>query len=184
MRALVLTFVRLGPALVYAVASIFAASILLLAAYPSSAFAWALYLTILPVLRTPMMLLLDVQGVEVAGVVVVMASFAIFGVYLELHKKRLLRLRFIHAHSALLVLVLANSGASSAQASLIGLSLPRLLNGDWSVWAPATMLGTTLLGLVCATCFATHVDIIQRMRMRANIDRMLSRQVRSFMSHN
>lgn len=85
MRVFVLTFVRLGPALVYAIGAVFAASMLLLAMYPSRPFAWALYLTMLPVLRLPLMLL-SAAGMGAWELLIAFASMAIFGVYLAFHR--------------------------------------------------------------------------------------------------
>jgi hypothetical protein len=76
MRTLVLTFVRLGPTLVYAAGMLFAASIILLATFPGNPLSWALYLTLLPVLRLPAFVLLDLPGVEVWHAIAALASIA------------------------------------------------------------------------------------------------------------
>ncbi len=162
MRALVLTFVRLGPALVYAAGAIFALSIVLLAVYPSSALAWALYLTTLPVLRLPAFMLLDISGVEVWHLFAMLASFAACGVYLALLPKRFPRMRFVHAHIALLVLILANTGANSPEASGLGPSLPG--NTHWSLPTPTTLLGAALMTLAALACLSSHAEIIRRIR--------------------
>ena len=162
MSALVLTFVRLGPALIYAVGAIFALSIVLLAVYPSSVLAWAMYLTTLPVLRLPAFMLLDISGMEVWHLIAALTSLAACGVYLALLPKRFPRMRFVHAHVALLVLILANAGANSPQASGLGPSLPGSIH--WSLPIPTTMLGTALIILAALACLSSHVEIIRRVR--------------------
>jgi len=162
MRSLVLTFVRLGPAVVYAVGAIFAVSMVLLAVYPSSALAWALYLTILPVLRLPAFMLLSISGVEVWHLIAALASLAACGVYLALLPKRLPKTRFVHAHVALLVLILANTGANSLEAS--GFGPPPPGNTYWSLPIPTTLLGTALIILAALACLSSHAEIIRRVR--------------------
>ena len=174
MRVLVLTFVRLGPALVYAIGAVFAASMLLLAMYPSRPFAWALYLTLLPVLRLPLMLL-SVAGMGAWELLAAFALMAIFGVYLTFHPKRFLRARFVHAHVALLGLVLANAAASTAAAGRSGASLPGYV--DWSLPLPTALLGTVLIIVAALACLFTHAEIIRRIRIRASIDRLLAHRV-------
>ena len=172
MRVLVLTFVRLGPALVYAIGAVFAASMLLLAMYPSRPFAWALYLTLLPVLRLPLMLL-SVAGMGAWDLLAAFASMAIFGVYLTFHPKRFLRARFVHAHVALLGLVLSNAAASTSEAGRIGASsLPGYV--DWSLPLPTALLGTALIIWAALACVSTHAEIIRRIRIRANMGRLLA----------
>ncbi|WP_431322940.1 hypothetical protein [Rhizobium sp. YTU87027] len=166
MRNLVLKCVRLGPTLVYAVGATFAVSMLLLALYPSSPFVWALYMTILPLMRLPVFMLLSIPNVPISGVVAVLASASAIGVYLSFHPQQFLRTRFIHSHTALIALVFANIGTSSAQASLIVYALPRMRNGDWSVLMPATLLGTTLFCLVSLACLSSHAEIITAIRER------------------
>ncbi|MDK4733605.1 hypothetical protein [Rhizobium sp. CNPSo 3490] len=174
MRVLVLTVVRLGPALVYAIGAIFAASMLLLAMYPSRPFAWALYLTLLPVLRLPLMLL-SVAGMGAWELLAAFASMAIFGVYLSFHPKRFLRARFVHAHIALIGLVLANAAASTTEAGRSGTSLPGYV--DWSLPLPTALLGTALIILAALACLSTHAEIIRGIRIRACIDRLLEHRV-------
>ncbi|MBB2701823.1 UNVERIFIED_ORG: hypothetical protein GGI66_006549 [Rhizobium esperanzae] len=171
MRVLVLTFVRLGPALVYAIGAVFAASMLLLAMYPSRPFAWELYLTMLPVLRLPLMLL-SVAGMGAWELLFTLASMTIFGVYLSFHPKRFLRARFIHAHVAMLGLVLSNAAASTAEAGRIGASIPGYV--DWSLPLPTALLGTALIIWATLACLSTHAEIIRRIGMRAIIDRLLA----------
>ncbi|MBX4936797.1 hypothetical protein [Rhizobium binae] len=171
MRVLVLTLVRLGPALVYAIGAVFAASMLLLAMYPSRPFAWELYLTMLPVLRLPLMLL-SVVGMGAWDLLAVFTSLVIFGVYLSFHPKRFLRARFVHAHVALLGLVLANAAASTAEAGRVEASMPGYV--DWSLPLPTALLGTALIIWAALACVSTHAEIIRRILVRASIHRLLT----------
>lgn len=171
MRFLVLTFVCLGPAAVYAIGAVFAASMLLLAMYPSRPFSWELYLTMLPVLRLPLMLL-SVAGMGAWELLAAFASLAIFGVFLSFHPKRFLRARFVHAHVALLGLVLANAAASTAEAGRVGTSLPGYV--DWSLPLPTALLGTALIIWAALACVSTHAEIIRRIRIRASIHRLMA----------
>ncbi|MFT2212896.1 hypothetical protein ACLJYM_13510 [Rhizobium giardinii] len=164
MRALILTFVRLGPTLVYAAGMLFAASIILLATFPGNPSSWALYLTLLPVLRLPAFVLLDLPGVEVWHAIAALASIAACGVYFALQPKRFIRARFIHAHVALLVLIVANAGAHSSQAVGLGLTPPGEYH--WSLPIPTTPLGAALAMLVVLGCLSTHAEIIRRIRTR------------------
>ncbi|MBW9061951.1 hypothetical protein JNB71_01345 [Rhizobium herbae] len=164
MRAVVLTFVRLGPTFVYAAGMLFAASIILLAAFPGNPSSWALYLTLLPVLRRPAFVLLDLPGVEVWHVIAALASVAACGVYFAAQPKRFIRARFCHAHVALLALIFANTGAHSPQAVGLGPTLPGAYH--WSLPIPATLLGTALVALVALACLSIHAEIIRRIRIR------------------
>ncbi|MGO7055290.1 hypothetical protein ACC805_25945 [Rhizobium ruizarguesonis] len=101
---------------------------------------------------------------------------AIFGVYLAFHPKRFLRARFVHAHVALLGLVLANAAASTAEAGRSGASLPAGYI-DWSLPLPTALLGTALIVVAALACLFTHAEIIRRIRIRARIDRLLAHRV-------
>lgn len=159
MRALVLMSVRLGPTFVYAAGAIFAASMILLALFPSSPSAWWLYLTMRPVLRLPMFLLLRIPGVEAWHLMVALVSMAVIGVFLALKPKRYLRARFVHAHVALLALIGANAWASRAVSSSLG---PSVHGGiDWTPAMPATWLGTVLLAAAALACLSCHSEIVR-----------------------
>jgi hypothetical protein len=158
---LVLSFVRLGPAMVYATGALFAASMILLAAFPSSPWSWALYLTLLPVLRLPAFMLLSL-GVEAWHFIAVLTPVAACGVYFALCPQRFPKARFIHAHAALLVLIVANIGANSPQSSGLG-PLP-LGAHHWSLPIPTSLLGTTLITLAAIACLSSHAEIIRRVR--------------------
>ncbi|OHV75602.1 hypothetical protein LCM4579_08675 [Ensifer sp. LCM 4579] len=165
MRSWVLTLVRLGPSLAYALAAVLLLSMLLLAQFPSSAMAWWLYMTILPAVREPAFLLLDGIGLEAA--VAGLLAAAVLGVPLAVRPQRYMRTRFIHAHVALVASMFGVVRASSAQAGLSGLSLPQLLRGDWSLLplsVPA--LWVALFLLVAGACLSSHAGIIARIRRR------------------
>jgi len=159
MRALVLMFVRLGPTFFYAAGAVFAASVVLLALFPSSPSAWWLYLTMLPVLRLPMFLLLHIPGMTPWFLMAVLASVAVAGVFLARNPKRYLRARFVHAHVALLALISANAWASRAESSSLG---PSVHGGiDWTVAMPATSLGTVLMAAAALACLSCHSEIVR-----------------------
>ncbi|KEC73680.1 hypothetical protein RLPCCGM1_c1797 [Rhizobium leguminosarum bv. phaseoli CCGM1] len=99
----------------------------------------------------------------------------IFGVYLSFHPKRFLRARFIHAHVAMLGLVLSNAAASTAEAGRIGASIPGYV--DWSLPLPTALLGTALIIWAALACVSTHAEIIRRIGIRAIIDRLLAPRV-------
>ncbi|UIJ87840.1 hypothetical protein LZK77_08040 [Rhizobium leguminosarum] len=80
MRIAIFTLMRLGPSLTYATASIFVLSIPLLESHASSAFAWWLYMTILPVMREPIYLLLAIPGVGIWSATVLLMLASIFGI--------------------------------------------------------------------------------------------------------
>lgn len=164
MRALVLMFVRLGPALVYAAGMLFAVSMILLATFPANPSSWALYLTLLPVLRLPAFVLLDLPGVEVWHVIAALAVIAACGLYFALRPQRFIRARFIHAHVALLVLIFANTGAHAPHTVGLGPTVPGEYH--WSLPIPTTPLGTALLTLAALACLSTHAEIIRRIRTR------------------
>ncbi|WP_113737176.1 hypothetical protein [Rhizobiales bacterium] len=162
MRALVLVFVRLGPTFVYAAGAIFAASMILLALFPSSPLTWWLYLTMRPVLRLPMFLLLRIPGVEAWHLMAALVSMAVVGVFLARHPNGNLRTRFVHAHIALLALISANAGASRAEASSLGPSPHGMI--DWTLPMPATTLGVVLMAVAALACLSCHSEIVSRIR--------------------
>ncbi|OCP36136.1 hypothetical protein [Ensifer sp. LC163] len=170
MRALVLVFVRLGPTFVYAAGAIFAASIILLAMFPSSPFTWWLYLMIRPVLRLPMFTLLGIPGMDPWLLLSALVSLAVAGVFLARNPKRYLRARFVHAHIALLALISANTWASRAEASSLGPSVPGGI--DWTLAMPATMLGTVLMAIAALSCLSCHSEIVRRIRRNGKVARL------------
>lgn len=159
MRPVILTLIRLGPSWVYVVAMMFVVSTVLLDYYPASPFVWALYLTVLPVMREPMFMLLSVPGIEAWAVVAALALAAVFGVYISVWPQRFLRTRFIHAHVALIALVLANVRATNLQAGLTALS-PQL--SHWSLTpTTASLLGAALVCLSGLACVFSHIGILR-----------------------
>jgi hypothetical protein len=165
MKYWALTLIRLGPCCAYALAAALLMSMVLLAHYPSSALIWSLYMTILPVMREPVFLLLDGLGFEAAMAMLVLATG--MGIHLAARPERYPRIRFIHAHIALIATALGVVRAASAQAGLSGLSFPQLLRGDWSL-LPMTnsTLWIGLFLLVSAACLASHIGIIRRIRLQ------------------
>lgn len=167
MRASVLTFLRLGPCAAYALAAMLLGSMVLLAHFPASEFAWWLYMTILPVMREPVFMLLAVPAIGFSGAAAILVLAALFGILLAVRPERYQRMRFVHAHVALIATALTVVRAVHMQAGLSGLSLPEFLRGDWSFlpfsYSP---LGTALFVLVLAACVCSHASIIRRIRVK------------------
>ena len=155
---------RLGPSLAYALAAVFLLSMVLLGAHPASPFAWSLYMTLLPIMREPIYLLLALPGVGLWAGVALLAAAALYGVWLAM-SPRLIRTRFVYSHVALLGLILAMGRAAIAQADSIGIFFPRLINGDWQFEPIAfPMLGLVLFVVVVIGCVAAHFDMVRRAR--------------------
>lgn len=161
MRIAIFTMMRLGPSLAYAIASIFVLSIPLLESHPSSVFAWWLYMTILPVMREPVYLLLAVPGVEIWSATVLLMLASIFGIRVALQPQRHRRSGFIHAHIALIATGL-NMGRAVAQAGLSDAKLPQFQRGDWSFLPLSQPLGTFLFISVFLACICCHLTVIKR----------------------
>ena len=162
MRSAILTVIRLGPSLTYAMAAVFLISMLLLDSFPSSLSAWWLHTTMLPIMREPIYLLFTVPGVEIWSATVLLMLASLFGVHLALWPRQYPRSGFIHAHVALIATGLTMGRAVAAQAGLSGFSLPQLLHGDWSLlplsYSPT---GTAIFVLVLAACICSHLTIIK-----------------------
>ncbi len=158
---------RLGPSLAYAIAGVFLLSMVFLGAHPSSAFAWALYMTLLPVMREPVDWLLSVPGVDLWAAVALLFAAALAGIHLAL-RPALARTGFLHAHVALLGLVLAMGHAATAQADSVGIFFPRVIDGDWT-FQPIQfpIIGLALFLLVLVGCVPTHLAMAGRARRRA-----------------
>jgi hypothetical protein len=163
MRIAIFTLMRLGPSLAYAIASIFILSMLLLESYPSSASAWWLHMTILPVMREPIYLLLAVPGIGIWSAMVLLMLASIFGIRVALQPQRHHRSGFIHAHIALIATGLTLGRAAVAQAGLSDFAIPQLQRGDWS-FLPLSYspLGTFLFISVFLACICCHLRIIKR----------------------
>ncbi|ANK89398.1 MULTISPECIES: hypothetical protein [unclassified Rhizobium] len=163
MRIAIYTLMRLGPSLAYAIASMFILSMLLLESYPSSASVWWLHMTILPVMREPIYLLLAVPGIGIWSATVLLMLASIFGIRVALQPQRHYRSGFIHAHIALIATGLTMGRAAVAQADLSAFAMPQLQRGDWS-FLPLSYspLGTVLFISVFLACVCCHVTIIKR----------------------
>ncbi|MBB2671339.1 UNVERIFIED_ORG: hypothetical protein GGE44_000890 [Rhizobium esperanzae] len=163
MRIAIFTLMRLGPSLAYAIASIFILSMLLLESYPSSGSAWWLHMTILPVMREPIYLLLAVPGIGIWSAMVLLMVASIFGIRVALQPQRHYRSGFIHAHIALIATGLTMGRAAVAQAGLSDFAIPQLQRGDWS-FLPLSYspLGTFLFISVFSACICCHLRIIKR----------------------
>ena len=153
---------RLGPSLAYAIAGVFLLSMVSLGAHPASPFAWALYMTLLPIMREPVNWLLSVPGVDLWAAVAILFSAALVGVWLALRPK-LARSGFAHAHLALLGLILAMGHAATAQADSVSVFFPRLIDGDWT-FQPIQfpLLGLFLFVVVLIGCVPTHLSMVRR----------------------
>jgi hypothetical protein len=163
MRIAIFTLMRLGPSLAYAIASMFILSMLLLESFPSSASVWWLHMTILPVMREPIYLLLAVPGIGIWSATVLLMLASIFGIRVALQPHRHYRSGFIHAHIALIATGLTMGRAAVAQADLSASAMPQLQRGDWS-FLPLSYspLGTVLFISVFLACVCCHVTIIKR----------------------
>ena len=156
---------RLGPSLAYAMAAVFLLSMVNLGVHPASPFAWSLYVTLLPIMREPIYLLMSLPGVGLWAGVALLAATALLGVWLAM-RPGLVRTRFVYAHVALLGLVMAMGRAAIAQADSVGVFFfPRLINGDWQFEPIAfPTLGIVLFGVVVAGCIGAHLDLVHRAR--------------------
>jgi hypothetical protein len=163
MRIAISTLMRLAPSLAYAIASIFVLSIPLLESHPSSASAWWLHMTILPVMREPIYLLLAVPGVGIWSATVLLMLASIFGIRVAMQPQRHHRSGFIHAHIALIATGLTMGRAAVTQAGLSDFALPQFQRGDWS-FLPLSYspLGTFLFISVFLACISCHLTVIKR----------------------
>jgi len=166
MPSTVSKIIRLAPCCVYTVAAILLFSMVLLAQFPSNAAVWSLYMTLLPIIREPVFLLLDGLGFHAALALLVLAAG--LGIHIAHRPDHYPRIRFIHAHVALIAMIVGGVRAMSAQAGLASFSVPRLLRGDWSL-LPMTNspLWIALSLLVAAACLMSHVGIVRRIRLSA-----------------
>ncbi|CAN7212460.1 hypothetical protein LJR235_000674 [Pararhizobium sp. LjRoot235] len=163
MRNPVLALIRLGPSAVYALAAMFLISMILLTNYPSGTWAWWLHMTILPVMREPISLLLAAPGVTFWSALTILTLAALLGINLAIRPERYPKTGFIHAHVALIVTGLAMVRVTNAQAGLSSFSLPQVLRGDWSMLQITdSLLGMALLVLAFLACLCSHIAIIRR----------------------
>ncbi len=163
MRALVLTVIRLGPCGAYMAAAAALLSVALLCSTPSSPFAWAVYTAMLPMTRMLILTLVTASDIVFWGATVVLFVAAAAGGYLAVRSERYLRLRFIHAHVALIASGLALHQISQNSAGLASISFAQLPPVGWSLvdGSPAAF---ALFVLILLACLSTHVAIIKSIR--------------------
>ena len=158
-----LTIIRLGPCGAYLLATISLLSVTLLGNTPSSPLAWALYTTMLPTTRTLILMLVTASDMVFWGVTLTLLVAAAAGGYLAVRPERYLRLRFIHAHAALIASGLAVFQISQNSAGLASLSFSQLPPVDWSLVdrSPAAF---ALFVLILLDCLSAHAAIIKSVR--------------------
>ncbi|MCY1495716.1 hypothetical protein D9M68_296220 [compost metagenome] len=163
MRALMLTIIRLGPCGAYMAAAISLLSVALLCSTPSSQFAWAVYTTLLPTTRGLVLTLVSVSDMVFWGATVMLLGAAVVGGCLAIRPERYLRLRFVHAHVALMASGLAVIQVSENSAALASTSFSKLPPVGWSlvVGSPATF---ALFVLILLACISVHAAIIKSIR--------------------
>ncbi|OAP37691.1 hypothetical protein AU381_12970 [Sinorhizobium glycinis] len=167
MRSTVLSVVRLAPCFSYALAAVLALSMGLLAHYPSSVLVWWLYMTVLPAMHVPVLLLLSVPGIGPGVAIVLLACLAFLGVHLAAWPEQYPRIRFVYAHVALLATACGIIRAANIQAGPSMLTLPRLLRGDWSLQlTTSSAIWVALFLLVSAACLGSHMAIIRSIRFK------------------
>lgn len=164
MRASVMTVIRLGPCAVYGAAALSLVSVALVANAPSSALAWGVYMTMVPSTRRLVLALVSAPGPAFWGAVAMLIVGAAVGAYLALRPERYLRLRFVHAHVALIASGLAVIQISGNGAGLASASFSQLPASSWSV-VLSSPTGLVLLVLVFLACLNAHAAIIKRIRV-------------------
>ncbi len=165
MSSSVLTFIRLGPSIAYALAAILVLSMGLLAYYPSSVFVWWLYMTVLPAMREPGLLLLSVPGIGLGVAIVLLVLMVFLGIHLTARPEQYPRIRFVYAHVALIATACGIIRTAGIQAGPSMLSLPHLLRGDWSLQlTTSSTIWVALFLLVFAACLSCHMAIIRSIR--------------------
>lgn len=120
-------------------------------------------MTILPVMREPIYLLLAVPGVGIWSATVLLMLASIFGIRVAMQPQRHHRSGFIHAHIALIATGLTMGRAAVTQAGLSDFALPQFQRGDWS-FLPLSYspLGTFLFISVFLACISCHLTVIKR----------------------
>ena len=163
MRVLALTVIRLGPCGAYMAAVISLLSIAILCSTPSSPFAWAVYTTMLPMTRTLILTLVTSSDMIFWGATVALLIAAAAGCYLAIRPERYLRLRFIHAHVALIASGLAVLQISQNSAGLASISFSQLPPVGWS-FVDGSSAAFALFVLILLACLSAHVAIINSIR--------------------
>lgn len=163
MRALVLTIIRLGPCGAYIAAAISLLSVALLSSAPSSSFAWAVYTTMLPTTRMLILALVTASDMIFWGATVALLVAAAAGGYLAVRPERYLRLRFVHAHVALIATGLAVFQISQNRAGLASISFSQLPPVDWSL-VDGSSTAFALFVLILLACVSAHAALIKSIR--------------------
>lgn len=163
MRAFVLTTIRLGPCGAYLIAAISLLSVALLGNIPSSPLAWALYATMLPTTRTLVLTLVAASDMVFWSVTLTLLVAAVVGGYLAVRPERYLRLRFIHAHAALVASGLAVLQISQNSAGLASISFSQLPPVGWSL-VDGSSAPFALFVLIFLACLSAHAAIIKSVR--------------------
>lgn len=164
MRTSVMTVIRLGPCAVYAAAALSLVSVALVANAPSSALCWGVYMTMVPLTRRLMPALVSPPDPAFWGAAAMLFVGAAVGAYLAVHPERHLRLRFVHAHVALIASGLAVLQISGNGAGLASASFSQLPASSWSA-VLGSPTGLVLLVLVFLACLSAHAAIIKRIRV-------------------
>lgn len=163
MPALVLTVIRLGPCGAYIAAAISLLSVALLCSTPSSPLAWAVYTTMLPTTRMLILTLVTASDMDFWGAIVALLVAAAVGGYLAVRPERYLRLRFIHAHAALIASGLAVFQISQNSAGLASISFSQLPPVGWSL-VDGSSVAFALFVLILLACLSAHAAIIKSIR--------------------
>jgi len=163
MRALVLTVIRLGPCGAYMAATISLLSVALLCSTPSSPLAWAVYTTMLPMTRMLILTLVTASDIVFWGATVALLVAAAAGGYLAIRPERYLRLRFIHAHVALISSGLAVLQISQNSAGLASISFSQLPPVRWSL-IDGSSAAFAMFVLTLMACLSDHAAIIKSIR--------------------
>jgi len=138
-------------------------SVMLLRSSPSSPFAWAVYTTMLPMTRMLILTLVTASDMVFWDATVLLIVAAAAGGYLAVRPKRYLRLRFIHAHVALLASGLAVLQISQNSAGLASISFSQLPPVGWSL-VDGSSAALALFVLTLLACLSAHVAIIKSIR--------------------
>lgn len=163
MRALVLTIIRLGPCGAYLVAAISLLSVALLGNTPSSPLAWALYTSMLPMTRRLVLTLVAASDLVFWGVILTLLVAAAIGSYLAVRPERYLKLRFIHAHAALLGSGLAVLQISQNSAGFASISFSQLPPTGW-LHFDGSSAAVAFFVLIFLSCVSVHAAIIKSIR--------------------
>lgn len=138
-------------------------SVALLCSSPSSPLVWAVYTTMLPMTRMLILTLVTASDMVFWGATVALLVAAGAGGYLAVRPERYLRLRFIHAHVALIGSGLAVLQISQNSAGLASISFSQLPPVGWSLVCGSSA-AFALFVLILLACLSAHAAIIKCMR--------------------